>query len=406
MNIKFFNENLIDLYFFAPVSMEQSAGYKSVYLLCDNLVRSGINSYIFPDLDNFQTVSFVNQDKSSNTYYLTSYPNLITPLANIGHIIKSYNRKRIPIVIYPDSVEGNPLNAPNVIRYLAYYNKALTKIDVLENIDKEGLIYYSEDIGNNALKSTNKKPLFHQRVTLPVRNINSYSSNNVSFNKRSKIYYYGEKFRDKNVFKKKFPKYIQENFTQITRYEKNSPSHKELIEILKNAKLIHIFEDTALIYEALLSGCVVNLHPQGVFLNKNLHAANKEHKNFGLLSKENISDEEINEKQNEIFKFKNEYLSWIDKAEKDIDKFYNILIENQKNFHIYDDLFLNTALNKLKKFDKFITEKKTTYNVKLNLIRFFISNQYIKSIIKYFFLKLSIKDQERLRKIVYKLMVS
>ena len=414
MSIKLFNTNLIDLFFYAPPATEQSAGHRSFYLFCDNMIRRGVNSYIIPDIEKFKIRQINDFALNHSSFLDTNYSNLITPLANTSHVLKSFKTNRIPIVIYPETVKGNPLNAPNVIRYLGYYNKKLDEFNVLDNIREEGLVYYSKDIGDNALSSIKYKPLFEQRVSIPVRDINLFKSN-IKNEDRKKIYYYGEKYSDPNVFNSKFPKDIKENFIRITRFKNDSPTHEELIEILKSAKLVHIFEDTALIYEALLAGAVVNLHPKGKFFNDNLHASHNEHKTFGLISKEKITEHEIKQKQGEIFKFEEEYLKWIDLSKNDLNNFVQALIKREKKFYKYNKEFVNKAIYEINQFNKFIVAIKFKKNndklviIKSHRINFlilkFMNIKVVKILYKKLLSMLNPKIRFILRKYFLKLFV-
>lgn len=376
MNINLFNKNLIDLYFYSPPATEQSAGHKSFYLFCDNMIRRGINSYVVPDLELFRISEINTFGQNTSSYINTNYSKLITPLANKSHILKSFKENRIPIVIYPETVVGNPLKAPNVIRYLGYYNNSLLKFNVLTNIDKEGLVYYSKHIGDKALSSITKKPLFSKRVSIPVRDIDLFLSNEKN-EERKEIYYYGEKYSDPNVFNQEFPIEIKENFKRITRFKKDSPSHNELIQILKKAKLIHIFEDTALIYEALLAGAVVNLHPKGKFFSDELHASHNEHKVYGLLSKKTITNDDIIQSQKEIIKFKDEYLKWIELSKNDLNEFVDVLINKENEFSTYNEPFVTEIINKISKYNKSIDVIKCKKNKNSFIIKPIYNMSYL-----------------------------
>lgn len=414
MNVNLYNKNLIDLYFYSAPATEQSAGHKAFYLFCDNMIRRGINSYIVPDLEKFK-IREINSFGTNNSPYIdTSYSKLITPLANKSHILKSLKKNRIPIVIYPETVFGNPLKAPNVIRYLGYYNKGLEKYDVLQNIDKEGLVYYSKHIGEQAISLLTKKPLFSKRVSIPVRDIDLFLSNEKN-EQRKEIYYYGEKYSDPNVFNEEFPIEIKEKFKRITRFKKDSPTHDELIQILKKAKLIHIFEDTALIYEALLAGTVVNLHPKGKFFSDELHASHNEHKVYGLISKETITNDDIIQKQKEIIKFKDEYLKWIELSKNDLNEFVDVLIDKENEFSTYNELFVTEIINKISEYNKSIDsikyEKnknsliiKPKYNMNY-LILSLMNIKAVKILYKKFLSILSPKLQYYLRKYFLKVFI-
>lgn len=87
----------------SPSYDHKSSGVRTLHILCHALNELGQKAYIVPD-----------SPQSGN--YCTN-PALNTPLIE-GQNHNFYRQYLEPIVVYPDIVRGNPLNAKHVVRYL------------------------------------------------------------------------------------------------------------------------------------------------------------------------------------------------------------------------------------------------------------------------------------------------
>jgi hypothetical protein len=300
----FTKANKYDIYIYAPPYKRASAGVTVLYLLCDYLNRAGIQSWIVPDEKYFGVFGYS---------WFAGFGNLVTPIANIHSLKKGIYEARVPVVIYPETIHGNPLEFKNIVRYLLYYNSALEKVDSLESLTNEGVLYYSNEIGAHSLKNR-AKPLFASRLTVPVQDPSVYKREPIE--SRSGIYYYAEKYI--NVHGLAVPSDVASIAHRITRDDHDSPSPEVLARLLSKAELLHVFEDTALIYEALLAGCVVNIHPAGVYGSKTGVATSYELGTFGTMMLENVTSFHIEKAQREIEIHIESYNEWIKKSEVDI----------------------------------------------------------------------------------------
>ncbi len=300
-----------DVYIYAPPYKRASAGVTVLYLLCDCLNRLGIQSWIVPDPKYFGVFGYSS---------FAGAGNLIAPVANIHALKKGIYESRIPVVIYPETIYGNPLEFVNIVRYLLYYNSELEKFDSLETLDKEGVVYYSNEIGEKSLINK-KQPLFSGRLTMPVQDPGAYKRE--PRESRGGIYYYAEKYI--NVHGLTVPDDIASSAKRITRDQHDSPSPEELANLLSQAELLHVFEDTALIYEALLAGCVVNIHPAGKFGSSGSTATGDELGVSGTIKQKNVTSTDIEKAQHEIHTHIENYNEWINISISDINSFIHNL---------------------------------------------------------------------------------
>lgn len=304
MNKIFSTQTTRDVYLYAPPYKRASAGITVLYMLCDLLNRHGQPAYMVPDYRYFGKIGYSNFGSNSS---------LICPVATRFELERAFAENRIPIIIYPETITGNPLNASNVVRYLLYYNSALTTdIDALAQIEGEGLLYYTNDIGRS-LPDIAKKALFLRRLTMPVQDPSLYKP--VEQSNRSTDYYYAEKFI--HVHKGVVPESVRNSAIRITRDGAGSPTPSQLREILSSARMLHVFEDTAVSYEALLAGCVVNYHPDGIFNNNERSTTLDELGVCGTLSSDSPSNEEITLAKAGINAHLTNYRKWMDISYED-----------------------------------------------------------------------------------------
>ncbi len=90
-------------YIFCPSYDYRSSGVRALHILCHALNEAGQRAYLYPD----------NPIWGSN-------PSLNTPAINmLPEHMNYYNQNGVdPIIIYPDKIACNPLNAEKIVRYL------------------------------------------------------------------------------------------------------------------------------------------------------------------------------------------------------------------------------------------------------------------------------------------------
>jgi hypothetical protein len=213
----------------------------------------------------------------------------------------------------------------------------------------EGIIYFSDSIYVDA-QLDNKQALFKQKISFPIQDPIIYEVLREDIGKiGQQEYYYCEKFV--NALGQRVPEVIANQATRITRDQDDSYTQDELRNRLSKARLLHAFEDTAVIYEALLAGCIVNIHPDGYFPNNGWPLAVAELGSSGLLkTSEKITDIQIHDKKKELSNFQFEYNRWVESGENNIYEFtqqckkftkkfdqelISLLYENIKSFECY-----------------------------------------------------------------------
>lgn len=356
------NENYV-LYFYCTLNKKASAGVKTIYKIIDCLNKINIPSYIILQNETIDGIGYEKLDDVNSSFS----GKLLTNEMLDKHI--KDNKK--PIFIYPDTVFNNPFKAENICRLFLYYNGHLTGRSSTKNCENEGHIYFSEQIKKHANFSDT---LYSHIICVPIADERRMKDKNSKSEKRNKIYYYDGKFT-KNL-NGKIPKNIKKH-ERLDRDKKKSLSQNELFEKLSSAKLVHIFEDTALIYEALLLGCSVNIHPDGAFYkNKTIVS---DHVNlYGTISKRYVDDKDIELSQNDIYKFIEEYKFWEEKGYTQITSFVNYLNNHKGDFNKSNIRILKKHL---KRTDYYLNK---SYNEIKNNFSFFKK-------IKYFFIFIFIK---------------
>ena len=306
------------LYFYCTFYKKSSAGVITIHKMIDYFNRNGQPAYIL----------IQNDSIGAEGYNIPFENKLITPLLTEDILNTHINEKKIPIMLYPDTVSGNIFDSENICRLILYYDSMLTGKSSLENANKEGVIFFSKLLQDRARL---KNSLYEHIISFPVANsgivkYDIHQNKNIS---KKDIYYYDGKFS--RNFNGKIPRDIKMH-KKIDRGERTSMSQNEVFEVLKKAKLLHVFEDTALIYEALLLGCPVNIHPSGSFY-KNKPLAHHEIKLSGSISKNIVTDEDIKDAADEIIKFKDHYHKWEMYGKNQLKNFKNKLKLHNGNFN-------------------------------------------------------------------------
>jgi len=351
------------LYFYCTPYKKASAGVVTIHKIIDYFNRNNQPAYILVQ----------NESIGAEGYNLSSESKLKTPLLTENILNKHVSENKTPIIFYPDTVSENIFASENSCRMILYYDGILTGRSSLDSVEKEGIIFFSKLIKDRAKL---KKSLYEYIVSFPVADseiisFNTQDSKNIE---RKDIFYYDGKFT--RNFGGKIPKNIKK-YKKIDRGLKNSMKQDELFENLKKAKLLHVFEDTALIYEALLLGCPVNIHPSGVFY-KNKPLAFYEVKLSGSLSKKIVTKEDINYALNEIHKFKDDYKKWETYGENQLKNF-------KYNFKYHTGSFNKKNINKIKKNIKYTKNYIRLYEKEINLNT---NNKHSYQSIYYFFIKI------------------
>lgn len=219
-------------YIYAPRWIQSSAGIRALHYLCHALNSYGARAFLVLSEPEFQGRPRVNG--ALNTPVLSQ------------EIADSHSRSGlVPIVIYSETVPGNPLNAQCVVRYIMNYVGALG--GPAKFMDFEYLLSYSESIRQDILKS--EPNLVIDKLFLPPIDPRDFKFNTAP----SEEFYllYAGKYR---AFIGEPPDISGKKIIEILRDGKGAQTSSELIELLSRCKGVISLENSSIITEAALSG--------------------------------------------------------------------------------------------------------------------------------------------------------
>lgn len=220
-------------YIVAPRYIRTSAGIKALHLLCHALNRLGERAYLI-----------------TYPYYPPAYatnPELNTPLLTQRVLEYDFEAGLTPIVVYPETVPGNPFHAPFVVRYVLNY-PGLLGGDTTYGED-EFCVTYSEHLAKSVCNSrlTLFLPASDPRVFHPYPRVQRKGS---CFYAGKYKYHHGGEFYE-----------ITNNSVEITRDQPDSPTPGQIADLFRRSELFYTYENTALAIEALLCECPVVFLP-------------------------------------------------------------------------------------------------------------------------------------------------
>ena len=171
-------------------------------------------------------------------------PDLHTPILT-QEVSDSYFNKNInPIIIYSETIPGNPLGANFVVRYLMNYSGALGGLEDFH--EDEYVLAFSKNIASEyGIKNSVEEPpvLFippiDPREFLKTEKKGDYQAS------------YAGKYRS---FIGKPPKVGLKRNIEIFRDGPKMQSREQLKEILSNASVVYSFENSSIVTESILSG--------------------------------------------------------------------------------------------------------------------------------------------------------
>ncbi len=213
-------------YIVAPRYVRTSAGIRCLHLLCHWLNRFGERAFVaLYSIEGGQPVSL----------------DLQTPILTPAIIDYHYEVGVRPIVLYPEVVEGNPLEAECVVRWVLNFPGLLGGDFAYPK--SEMPMGFSKVLAEVAGKDV---PVLH----MPVLNEEVFCPGEPR--KRSGAAYYAMKYKvvhNGNVFG------VPANAIEITRDRADLQTPEEIAEILRSVEVFYVFENTALATEAVLCGC-------------------------------------------------------------------------------------------------------------------------------------------------------
>ncbi len=219
-------------YIVTPNYTHTSAGIKALHLLCHWLNRTGERAYI---------LAYGGSDT-------VVHPDWLTPLLQ-PPMVEAHERRQglTPIVVYPEVVAGNPLNARCVLRYALNYPGLLGGDKVYA--PDELVFGHSQRIAAVVSSTT---PVLH----MPLVDRSIFCPGKPRLRKGAAFYAF--KYRDihgQQVFG------VPEGAIEITKGRADSQTPQQIAEILRSVETFYTFEDTAMSMEAILCGCPAVLMP-------------------------------------------------------------------------------------------------------------------------------------------------
>lgn len=216
--------------------MEKSAGLKVLYLLCHALNNIGQEAFLVHNKS-------VTPQHNIELATLVTSPNLRTPVLTQEEYIEHRQADLRPITIYPEVVQGNPMHSDCVVRYIL--NKPGILSEFFQRNGDDIYIAYDEVFLNDEIRNV---PI----LKLPSVNDHIFNTTNeVQAENREVILVYTGRFKEaRNTY--------PEVYAIAVEITADWPASKEeLAKLLNRAKVIFVFEFTAIDAEARLCGCAV-----------------------------------------------------------------------------------------------------------------------------------------------------
>jgi hypothetical protein len=218
-------------YIHSPPYTRFSAGCKVLHLLCHNLNLKGFPAYLIIDGDDLTE----GREDICEPDFLTP---LLTPFIARRHLESGVT----PIIIYPEVVSGNPVNAPCVVRYVLNFPGLLGGDKIYQSTE---LVFgFTRELAVAAGSSENILciPNNDTRVFFPPENDGS----------REGSCFFAFKYQ--NVHKAELFD-ATKNSVEITSGLSTSQTPQEIADLFRRSEAFYTYENTALVLEATLCGC-------------------------------------------------------------------------------------------------------------------------------------------------------
>jgi hypothetical protein len=223
-------------YIYAPRWIESSAGIKALHLLCHALNEIGEMAFLVICEESHENRPRING--------LLKTPVLTQEIAN-----SHFKAKLTPITVYSETIPGNPIGAPFVVRFIGNYLGALGGPD---DFDKDDFILaYSETLSRHAAIKLNREDIF----TLFFHAIDPRPFE-AEVEKDDFLLLYAAKYR---IFHGEPDFKADSEVIEILRDGPLAQSRGDLLRLLRRAKGLVTFENSAIGMEAILSGTPVIL---------------------------------------------------------------------------------------------------------------------------------------------------
>ena len=227
-----YGQKLNPFYIYAPRWISSSAGIRVLHYLCHSLNILGYPAYLILTENSVGAVPRVNEF-------------LRTPILTHEIAQSHFRSKLTPITVFSETVPGNPLNAPFVVRYLLNFAGALGGLTSFPS--EENLLAYTENIKlDYCLANTS------QRVD--VLYLPAVDPREISSSVKDRSDYYVAYLGKYDSFVGSTPVIPRDNVKISKRSGPESHTRQDLLDLIAGAKAFITFENTSLITESILLG--------------------------------------------------------------------------------------------------------------------------------------------------------
>lgn len=226
---------------YSPPWAEWSAGIRVLHYLCDHLNNLG-----------FEALMVIHGPKIR----LELSESLNTPVLTKKYLKEIHDSGKEIVSVYTESIIGNPLNTPHVIRWILNYPGLLAGPTAYPN---EMVFPYTKSIAGKMHNSKNLATLFVP--ALKSEEIRSAAVFESSVNGEEYEVVYAQKYRALGGV----PAKLVRNQIELVRFGKEAPDRKKTLSLIKGAELVHVYENTTVVTEAVLLGTPVICHKNEYF---------------------------------------------------------------------------------------------------------------------------------------------
>jgi hypothetical protein len=222
LDVKSARAKSLVFYVYVPAYRSNSAGIRVLYLLADKLQNLGHKTFLV-----------VHNPSGLNDYHSFPVPVLTQTIADL-HLLTGV----VQVVIYSETVVGNPLRAQNVVRYFLNYPGALGGTAKIN--PNELNVAYSQSISKTV--EGNCAVLFIPAVDLSElpRNVPKDSNLNLVYAGKYRAFIGEPKFN------------YGVKVTEIFRDGRNRQERPEVLKLLAAANRIYVWENSTIATEAVL----------------------------------------------------------------------------------------------------------------------------------------------------------
>jgi hypothetical protein len=226
-------------YIYTSAWRDNAAGVKVMHYLCNSLNEIGHEAFLV-------LIGHPKRHTSVN-------PKLNTPILSQKIANAHFSSKRIPKVVYSETIPGNPLKARRVVRYFLNYPGALGGSKVFPETEMK--LSYTKNIA----ESLNEPSVILFLPAVDVSELPKLTNTKSNF-----TLFYAGKY---NAFVG-MPKFkLDDEVYEVPRISKGPNSRTAMLTLLSQAKSLILFENSSLGTEAILMNTPV-VFIQNPFLGK------------------------------------------------------------------------------------------------------------------------------------------